>query len=147
MRTIGLASAAAILLAAAPASAERWFRVSTSDASIAYVDADSIGNEGGNRYATSYSVYAEPIDNSIYAGAIRSEYHCDENYFRTLEYSYHGSSNEHLGTEPSETINERKVPLPGSVNEAIMTFVCSGSGGIEVANAWSDGRAIFAGGK
>jgi hypothetical protein len=144
MRKIfGLTLAAAMLAGAAPAMAERWHRIA-SDADnefIVYVDADAITVQGNLRFTRTYNIHATPLGGRVHASAVRSEYHCNEHYFRTLEYSYFGASNEFLFTEPSDTLNERKVPPPDSVSESTFRFVCEGEGGTPVDDPWRDGQA------
>jgi hypothetical protein len=145
MRTIfSLVAAAAVLAGAAPAAAQRWYRVGGDAAAVAYVDADSIRGRGDVRTGNVYTVFNEPFEGRLHASSIRSEFHCTENYFRTLEYSYFGAGNALIATEPSSRPNERKQPQPNSFNLSFFNFVCRGTGGVEVgADAWRDARVFL----
>lgn len=140
MRVFHLVAAAALLAAEAPAAAEKWYRVGGDDNVAAYVDADSIRTEGGIRYGRVYTVYAEPLDGFLHAAAILQLFDCAGNYFQTIEYSFYGEGNAHLATEASATRDERRTPDPESFNEFFFRFVCQGTGGVEVADAWSDAQ-------
>jgi hypothetical protein len=143
MRSLLLAAALAAFVPA-EAQAASWYRVGGNEATMSYVDLDSISASGGKTTATVESVYLEPVDGDIYASAIRSEYDCAGGYFRTLEYSYFGAAGNLLGTEPSATIDEHKVPVPDSLNEAMMQFVCERTGGEYVGDIFADAREQFA---
>jgi hypothetical protein len=136
MRILGLVIAGAILTAAGPAAAERWYAVGGNDEGWTYVDADSMESRGGLRYAKSYTRYASPLFDEVYAGTIISEFDCANNWFRTLEYSYYGAAREHIGTEASETIDQRREIEAGSINEAIFGFVCFGRSRESVIDPW-----------
>jgi hypothetical protein len=144
MRLPMLCLAAGSLVAAQPAAAERWYAVGGTDDGRAYVDADSVRIDGDVRYARSYTRYAAPIGGEVYAGTIVAEFDCANRWFRTLEYSYFGARREHLGTEPSETIDQRRVPEPGSINDGIFGFVCFGRGGDAVVDPWDHAGQSFA---
>jgi len=146
MRTFILAGAAMLTLTANPALAERWMHVGGNDTAQTYVDADSIAVGPGPRYARWLSVYAQPQQRNVGGGVILGEVHCSENYFRTLQYSFYDPTGRHTDTEGSETINERKVPSAGSINESVLEFICRGTGGSPVANAWQDARRRFTAG-
>lgn len=147
MRIIScLVAAAAALGGAAPAMAQRWYRVGGDAAAVAYVDADSIRGSGAIKTGNVYTVYGVPIEGQVFASSIRSEFNCAENYFRTLEYSYFGPGNTPIATEPSTRPNERKVPEPDTFNLFFFNFVCEGTGGVEVgADAWRDARVFLEG--
>lgn len=138
---------AALLASLAPgvAGATSWYRVAGNEKTTLYVDLDSLTRNGGVLTGRSMSVYAELIDDEVRAGEIKTEYHCDEGYFRTLTYTYYGDDHQSLGTEPSATIDEHKVPAPNSLNEAMLTFVCKGTGGTRVDDPFADALQEFAG--
>lgn len=143
MRRLLLAAALLAPFASAEASATSWYRVGGNAKTMSYVDLDSIRPIGNKIVVLTQSIYAEPLDEDIYASAIRSEYDCAAGYFRTLEYSYYGQNGRFIRTEPSATINEQKVPAKESINEAIMEFVCYRKGGIAVANPFTDAQSQF----
>ena len=143
MRFISVCMAAAIMATAQPAAAERWFAVGDGDNVSTYVDADSIETRGAMRYARSFSRYAAPLDGDVYAGTIASEFDCANNWFRTLEYSYYGPRREHLATERSETIDQRRPLEPGTINAGIFRFVCFGAGGVAVVDPWVHAAGTF----
>ena len=136
---------AAALLAVLPtqAGATSWYWVGGNDKTQSYVDLDRVRTIGSKIVVLTKSVYSTPISENIYATAIRSEYDCAGGYFRTLEYSYYGYSNNLIDTEPSQTINEHKVPAKESINESIMDFVCYRKGGTSVADPMADARTRF----
>ena len=138
-----LLAAALMSFISAEASATSWYRVGGNSKTVSYVDLDSIRPLGGKIVALTQSVYAEPISGDVYASAIRSEYDCAGGYFRTLEYSYYGQGGKYISTEPSQTINEHKVPAKDSINEALMDFICYRKGGTAVANPFTDAPTQF----
>jgi len=138
MRIGHIIIAAAALGAATPAAAQSWNRVTGNADAVSYVDADSLRRVGDKIYGYYISVYATPIDDWIYSSGIHAEFACSQNYFRTLEYTYYDRGGGLLRTEPSETIDEHKVPQPGSLNESIFGFVCEGTGGTPVGDPFID---------
>jgi len=138
MRIGSMFIAAAVLGAAAPAAAQNWHRVDGNADTVSYVDADSLRRSGNMVYGYYVNVYAAPINDWVYGSGIRSEFACNRNYFRTLEYTYYGRAGDALRTEPSETIDEHKVPQPGSLNESVMEFACRGTGGTPVGDPFTD---------
>jgi hypothetical protein len=145
MRFIIAVAAALLAMAPATASAQNWFRVGGNAQSMAYVDLASLRPMGDKIVAITRSVYKEQLngDTGIFASEIRSEYDCAGNYFRTLEYGYYNVIGEKLRTEPSQTINEHKVPVKDSLNAAMMEFVCYRKGGSAVVDTYSDSKAQF----
>ncbi|RYY25665.1 MAG: hypothetical protein EOP62_12445 [Sphingomonadales bacterium] len=140
-----IAAIAAVLLPMIPATADAtsWYRVGGNSKTVSYVDLDSLRPIGGKIVALTQSVYAEPLSGSIYGSAIRSEYDCAGRYFRTLEYSYYGKGGTFISTEPSQTINEQKVPAKDSINEAMMDFICYRKGGTAITNPFTDALSQF----
>lgn len=138
-----LLAAALLSFVSAEASATSWYRVGGNSKTVSYVDLDSIRPLGSKIVALTQSVYSEPLSGDIYASAIRSEYDCAGGYFRTLEYSYYGQGGRFISTEPSQTINEHKVPAKDSINEALMEFICYRKGGTAVANPFTDAQTQF----
>jgi hypothetical protein len=136
---------AAALLAFVPtqAGATSWYWVGGNEKTQSYVDLDSLRSIGSKIVVVTKSVYSAPINDDIYATAIRSEYDCAGGYFRTLEYSYFGYSGNLIDTEPSQTINEHKVPAKDSINESIQDFVCYRKGGTLVGDPLADARTRF----
>ncbi len=130
--------AAAVLGTGAPAAAQSWHRVAGNADTVSYVDADSLRREGDMVYGYYINVYSSPIGDWIHGSGIRSEFACDQNYFRTLEYTYYDRGGGELRTEPSETIDERKVPEPGSLNGSIFEFACEETGGTPVGDPFID---------
>ncbi|RYE01672.1 MAG: hypothetical protein EOP61_10600 [Sphingomonadales bacterium] len=143
MRRIAVVAALALFALPATASAEAWYRVGGNSKTISYVDLDSLRNIGGKIIVVTRSVYAEALSGEIFGAGIRSEYDCPNKYFRTLEYSYYTKSGSLISTEPSQTINEHKVPAAGSINEAMMDFICYRKGGTLVANPTTDAPVQF----
>ncbi|WP_157073765.1 surface-adhesin E family protein [Sphingomonas soli] len=143
MRKLAIAAALALVVFPATASAEAWYRVGGNKKTISYVDLDSLRNIAGKIIVVTRSIYAEPLSGEIYGAAIRSEYDCANKNFRTLEYSYYTKTGALISTEPSQTINELKVPAPGSINEAMMDFICFRKGGTLVTNPVTDAEAKF----
>ena len=142
MRLI-LAAAALLPLVPAEAAAQSWYRVGGNERTVSYVDLASLRPIGDKIIGDVESVYAEPIDGEIWGAKIRTEFDCVGKYFRTLEYSYYGQGGKLMSTEPSETINEKKVPKPESINEAIMDFACFRKGGTQVADPFTDAPTQF----
>lgn len=142
MRIISCLAAAAVMLAgAAPAAAERWYRVARDSRAAAYVDADSIHQEGEFKRAIVYTFLAAPYE-GLHAAAILTEYHCGENFFRNIEHRFFGADQALLSTEQSP--DRRQQPERGSFDARFFAFVCRGTGGTLVgASAWSDGQAWF----
>lgn len=126
-----------VAVAAAPRGS--WQRAGGNDSNVSYVDIASRQVSNQRVIVMTLSVYAKPISDNIYAVAIKSEYDCPANDFRTLEYSYYDYNGKFMSTEPSETINEHKVPEPGSINEVLMDVACKGTGGTPVADPFKDG--------
>lgn len=138
MRIGHIVVVAAALGTAAPAAAQTWHRVARDGDTVSYVDADSIRRSGNLVYGYYINLYSTPINGRVYASGIRSEFACSQNYFRTLEYTFYNRSGDTLRTEPSETIDERKVPGAGSINESVFQFVCRGTGGTRVSEPFDD---------
>lgn len=133
----------ALLLAAQPAAAERWFRVGGNEMAIHYVDADSIRRTGGVSRARLYARYASPVGGRIHASAVDAEYDCGANRYRTLQYDYFGAREETIGSERSESIDRWRVPETETIDESIQRFVCTRAGGTPVADPWEDaGRRL-----
>ncbi|WP_066799156.1 surface-adhesin E family protein [Sphingomonas soli] len=136
--------AAAVMLAVLPAQAfaQDWYRAGGNANNMSYVDLASIQPAGGKILATTKSVYREQLsgDTGIYATQIRAEYDCAGNYFRTLEYTYFDASNKLMRTEKSLSIDEHKVPAKGSINEAMMNFICYRKGGTQVTDHFTDAK-------
>ena len=130
-------------LTAVSANATAWYRIGGNERTQSYVDLDSIRPTGNKIVVLTKSIYATPLDGDVWASAIRSEYDCAGGYFRTLEYSYYGQGNRFLSTEPSNTINEHKVPAKDSINEAMMDFVCYRKGGVPVGDPFTDAPLHF----
>lgn len=137
-------AAVAALLAIAPivaiAQSQSWYRVAGNSNQANYVDAASIRNIGGKTIVVTKAIYKEQLngDSGIFGAEIRAEYDCPDKSFRSLEYTYFDQAGKKLRTLPSSTINERKVPAPGSINEAMMDFVCYRKGGTLVADPVAD---------
>jgi hypothetical protein len=144
-----LAAAVVLPFISAPAMAESWYYTGGNEKTQTYVDLDSLRPIGDKIVVVTKSVYAEPLcgesDCNIGSGDIRSEWDCAGGYFRTLEYSYYDVDDNYILTEASETINEHKVPAPGSINEATRDFVCYRKGGEQVDNPYDDARWQFEG--
>ncbi|MCW3835950.1 surface-adhesin E family protein [Sphingomonas canadensis] len=134
MRILLAASALAVLMSPAAASATSWYRVAVGDTTVMYVDLDSFKNVGGNIEVLTQSVYAKPLDGDIYAAQVRTVYHCSAGYFRTTEYSYIDEDGNIFLTEASVTINEKKTAKPGSINQGAFDFVCKGVGGTRISD-------------
>ncbi|MES2987019.1 MAG: surface-adhesin E family protein [Pseudomonadota bacterium] len=137
-------TAAAAILALAPAYAaaqsSSWYRVGGNAKQMSYVDLGSVRPLGGKIIAVTKSVYKDQLngDTGIFSTEIRSEYDCPGNYFRTLEYTYFGVAGSKISTEPSQSINEHKTPAAGSINEAMLEFICYRKGGTPVTSPYSD---------
>jgi hypothetical protein len=146
MRIISCLAAAAFFLGgAASASAQHWYRVGGDSALAGYVDADSIRGDGDIKRANVYTVYSAPAE-GLHAGGILSEFFCAENVFRTIEYRYFGADNVLMGTEPSRSPDQRRTPVPGTLDAMFFRFVCRREGGVAVgADAWSDAQVFFRG--
>jgi hypothetical protein len=144
-----LAAAAILPFISTAAMAESWYSTGGNEKTQTYVDLDSLRPIGDKIVVVTKSVYAEPLCSDeecvIGSGDIRSEWDCAGNSFRTLEYSYYDLNDDFILTEPSETINERKVPAAGSINEATMDFVCYRRGGEFVEDPYADARWQFSG--
>lgn len=139
-----LIAVAALLPFATPAAAQQWYRVGGNDNTISYVDLASIRPAGNGKVTADVeSVYASPLNEGIIAARIRTEFNCSARNFRTIEYSFYVAGGKFLRTEPSETLNEIKVPKPDSINEAIMDFACLRKGGTAVANPFTDAPTQF----
>lgn len=142
MRSLLLAAGLAAL-APTQAQANEWYRVGGNDQTMSYVDLDSLRPMGGKTVVTTMSVYSSPLSDNVWGVAIRSEYDCGGNYFRTLEYTFLDINGGYLYSEPSETINDRKVPAEGSLNESMMEFICYRRGGEFVSSPFADADAMF----
>ncbi|RYE01670.1 MAG: hypothetical protein EOP61_10590 [Sphingomonadales bacterium] len=142
MRFIFAAAAAVLAVLPAQAFAQDWYRAGGNANNMSYVDLASVKPIGGKILAVTKSVYREQLsgDTGIYSTQIRAEYDCAGNYFRTLEYSYFDISNKLMSTEPSQSINEHKVPAKGSINEAMMDFICYRKGGTQVTDPFTDAK-------
>lgn len=127
------------------AMAASWYQVGGNEKSQAYIDADSKRDIGSRKIVVNtLSVYSSPLGGTdIWSTLVKVEYSCNQRYFRTLEYSYYDVYDRHVKTEESLTINERKEASEGSINEAMMQFVCDGYGGTPVANPWVNARQYF----
>ena len=136
-------AAAALLPFATPAAAQQWYRVGGNENTMSYVDLASLRPLGDKIIGDVESVYIEPIGDGIIAARIRTEFNCQAKNFRTLEYSFYAPGGKFLRTEPSETLNEIKIPKPGSINESIMDFACLRKGGIAVADPIKDAPGQF----
>jgi hypothetical protein len=135
-----------LLVAAQPASAERWLRIGGDAQAVHYVDADSIRQDGGLRRARLYSRFAAPVAGRIFASGIDAEYDCAAGRYRTIAYDYFGAGRESLGTERSESIDRWRAPVAGTIDEAIHRFICTRAGGTPVGDPWEDaGRELGAG--
>lgn len=110
---------------------------------MSYVDVASREVSRNRVTALTQSVYATPLNGDIYAVIIKTEFDCSANDFRTLEYRYYDVNNKYMATEISETINQHKVPAPGSINEAMIGIACSGTGGVSVSNPFTDAKTQF----
>lgn len=141
-----LLAAAMLPLVPAQATAQSWYAVGGNEKTAGYVDLDSIRPMGSKTIAVILSIYATPMEGDIKATAIREEYDCPGNYFRTLEYTYYGLDNKVMSTEASVTINEQKTPAPNSINEAYRDFICYRKGGRQVADPFADAPRVHAGG-
>ena len=143
MRTgmIGLA----LLALPATAHATSWYRVGGNDKTMTYVDADSIKADGDKKTAWVWSVYAAPINDTVYSARVKTEYDCTDSYLRTLEYSYFGEGGAYISTEPSDSADQRQYPPAGSINEAAMAFVCQRQVGDAVSDPLADAAGEFGG--
>lgn len=144
MRMLLIAASMVLPMIPAEAAAQSWYRVGGNGKTMTYVDLTSLRPLGDKIVGVTQSVYKNPLSGGVHATRIRSEYDCDENYFRTLEYSYYDASGGFILTEASKTINERKVPSAASLNEGVLRFVCFREGGTAVAgDLFVDARAQF----
>jgi hypothetical protein len=135
---------AALLPVAMPAAAQQWYRVGGNDNTMSYVDLASLKPAADGKITGDVeSVYATPLDEGIIAARIRTEFNCTNTTFRTLSYSFYAAGGKFLRTEPSETINEIKVPKPNSINIAIMEFACRRTGGTLVSDPITDAPGQF----
>jgi len=139
-----LLAAAVLLPFASPAAAQQWYRVGGNEKTMSYVDLASLKPASDGKITGDVeSVYSTPLDEGIIAAKIRTEFNCTNTSFRTLTYSYYTAGGKFLRTEPSETINEIKVPKPESINIAIQEFACKRTGGTAVANPITDAPTQF----
>lgn len=139
-----LFAAAALLPVATPAAAQQWYRVGGNDNTTSYVDLASLKVAADGKITGDVeSVYATPLDEGIIAARIRTEFNCTNTTFRTLSYSFYTATGKFLRTEPSETINEIKVPKPNSINISIMEFACRRTGGTLVRDPITDAASQF----
>ncbi|MEI9928580.1 MAG: surface-adhesin E family protein [Sphingomonas sp.] len=122
------------------ASAQSWYRVGGNDRTYSYLDLESLAAKDGKVRATLLSTYAHAIgDAKVSAAQVTVEYDCAGHSFRTIEYTYFGTARDVLGTEPSETIDQWKTPVAGSIDESSFKFACTRTGGTKVADPFSDG--------
>jgi len=136
--------AAALLSLATPATAADWYLVGRNDGMRTYVDLASLRPLGGKIVGEVLSIYARPMsDSDIYGAKIRQEFDCPGKYFRTLEYTYYRADGDFIESQPSETLNERKVAAPGSINEAVMDFTCYRKGGEAVDAPFTEAAAAL----
>jgi hypothetical protein len=138
-----LAAIALLPLVPTEAAAQSWYFVGGNESTRTYVDLSSLRPIDNKMIGDVQSVYSTPLDGGIWGVRIRQEFDCVGNYFRTLQYSYYGAGGTFIDTEASETINEHKVPVPNSINEGVMQFVCYRSGGTQVASPFDDAAANF----
>jgi hypothetical protein len=146
MRLFLAAAAAAITMIPATASAQvqDWVRVAGNDQMLAFVDAGSITRNGTKATAVTFSGYAKPLgETDIWFTAVKVEYNCSANSFRTLEYTYYGKDRRSLGTEASFTINENRTPKAGSIDERFFQYTCNGTNGTPSGNPFRDTEARF----
>ncbi|MDF7776647.1 hypothetical protein P1X14_15425 [Sphingomonas sp. AOB5] len=137
-----MAAALAVTMLPAAASAQSWARVGSNDQMTAYVDGSSLRVAGGKTTALTFSGYAKALgDTPVWFTAVKVEYNCSANSFRTLEYTYYDKSGNSLGTEASYTINEIRTPNPGSIDETMMRYSCTKAGGTPVSDPFADTRA------
>ncbi|MDF7775275.1 hypothetical protein P1X14_08455 [Sphingomonas sp. AOB5] len=141
MRLLLAAAALALPMFPATAAAQEWIRVGGNDQLSAYVDATSIFPSNGKTVATTFSGYAKALgDTPIWFTAVKIEYNCKANQFRTLEYTYYDKAGNSLGTEASFTINETRTVTPGSIDETFFKYACTKQGGVPVQNPFTDSR-------
>jgi hypothetical protein len=144
MRIIDCLAASALLIAAAPAAAQSWYRVGGDPEHVGYVDADSLSGDTSLRLGNIYTVYGRPLQGLVFASMVHVEFDCAGHYFRTLEYSYYGAGNALLDTQASTHPDDRQTAEPESLNAYFLRFACEGTGGTAVGgDAWTDAQTFL----
>ncbi len=104
------------------------------------MDLESIHVTDGKAMVTTLSTYAHPMgDAKISAALVKIEYDCSGDVFRTIEYTYYSTTKDVLGTEPSETIDKWNAPTEGSIDDAMLKFACTRTGGTKIDDPFADG--------
>ncbi len=132
---------AALICAGSAAQAERWYLAATSAQTRSYVDFDTFGAAGSMTRVNVLDIYPAGLTsggNTIAAARILEEVNCSNKTFRTIEYLFYKMDRSILSLEPSDTINEWKVPAKGSLNEARVDMICTRSGGRYVPDPFTD---------
>jgi hypothetical protein len=132
---------AAFMLAGSAAHAERWYLAATSAQTRSYVDFDSFGAAGSMTRVNVLDIYPAGLTSgstTIAASRILEEVNCANKTFRTMEYIFYKQDRSVMSLEPSDTINEWKVPSKGSLNEARVDMICARSGGRYVPDPFTD---------
>lgn len=137
---IALTAIAAVLPATALAAAASWFRVGGNDSTVMYVDADNIRISGNVREARVLSVFAKPLGDRVWSAEILYSIDCAAGYYRSLRYKHFGASGELLSDHASSTSDEKRYPEKGAISEKMLTFVCTGQGGVPVPDTRADSQ-------
>ncbi len=120
---------ASLALVGANASAERWYLAAQGDKMKSFVDFDSYTAVGAMIRVQVLDIYPQGLgQTNTYGSRVWEEVNCSNRTFRTLEYIFFGRGKSVQSVEPSATINEWKVPDPGSINESTVRVICTREG-------------------
>jgi hypothetical protein len=129
MKIMHLAIAGLVLLGSG-AHAERWYLAASNDRLKSYVDFDSFTTVGTMLRVQVLDIYPQGLGEgaNTFAARVWEEVNCNSRTFRTLEYIFFGRGKKVQSVEPSASINEWKVPDPGSINESTVRVICTREG-------------------
>ncbi|RYE01666.1 MAG: hypothetical protein EOP61_10570 [Sphingomonadales bacterium] len=132
-------------LISAPIAADpRWHRIAGDEYSVFYVEASTIRNEGGIRTAMTLTANAQPSDSGAYNIIVAVEYNCAAGSYRDMLFNYLDNDGNVLRKEEAQSGPAFRTPKPGSFNDLMMRFVCSGEGGTRVDEPLGDADSWFA---
>lgn len=110
----------------APAAAESWYFIKTSDIEIDYADADSVRRTGNNVTLDMFRGFdfGQGSNGDIYFIKHNLEFACDRSEFRDIGISAWGYSRTYVTAPPMET--QWRAINAGSTMDTLRGFACDG---------------------
>jgi len=144
MRVCHIVALGIAAVSAAPAHAEDWYRIASSDNSVDYADADTVRSVDDLISVHVVRGFGEPEGPAGYLQIV-VEVSCANNQFRISQGVAYDLQRQTLSTDP--IVTDWQAIAANSIAEQIREFSCDGAlRDVPVANPFDDADAYWSGG-